>query len=602
MPAVWNILAQLKELIAGETLWPHGEFSAKDPGGRLKVALLWPDTYRTGMSALGYLSIYALLNGRDDVLAERFFWPDSQLALSYERSNSPLLSLESGRPLAEFDLIAASLSVENDFWRLPAMLAAGGLEPWRDKREAYDPPVLVGGVGVWANPWPLFDFADLVLTGEAEGQWPLLISAWKACCSSPLPKEQHLSFLCRETPGTLLPGPITELLVSPNEEFRANFSANNPQVISDSLSLPVSPSALKWPPPSDMLPPVSPILSPNAEFADTLLVEISRGCPYGCRFCLAGVLYRPHRPWPMARILKAIGGVDGPTKIGLVSPAAGDHPELPELLETLFSWQKVVTLSSLRLSKLTPKLAEMLAAGKLYGVAVAPEGGSQALRNIINKDLTEEVILNGVAYLTEAHLRKIKLYFMIGLPGETDEDLRELVSLAEKIRAVAQRGKAKPELVLSLANFTPKAHTPFEEAPMATEAEFKRKGRLVANALKKVPRLSVQLDPPRWSIVQGILARGGPESSRLVASMWQNEGRLKPALAAIGYTPEHPIHRPWPKGQAKPWRVVNPGAGLEFLQREMERSAGGVLTPACPPGGACGRCGGCGPGYAKNLS
>lgn len=598
----WNIKSRLRDLTSAEK-----GLQVKDPGGRLSVALIWPGTYRTGMSALGFMSIYGLLNSRSDVLAERFFWPAGDLLKEYDRGGSPLLSLESARPLGEFDLVAASLSLENDYWFLPKILARGGLAPKRADRDDHDPPVLAGGVAVWANPHPILPFVDLVLTGEAEAQWSELISAWNTVRFAPLPRTAKLCFLGRKTPGTLHPGAVTELIAPPSEEFRDhNFCLSPSSELLENLPadidfpandarIPVKPAALAWPPPEGLLPPVSPILTPNTEFANIKLVEISRGCPYGCRFCLAGFIFRPHRPWPLKSILEALGPpeVSG-EKVGLVSPAAADHPDLEELMAVLFDQGRTVTLSSLRLTALTAELAEKLARGRLQGVAVAPEGGGQRLRDVINKALTEIQILHGVKLLTEAGLQKIKLYFMVGLPGETDEDLTALVDLCRLIREAARRGAARPELMVSLANFTPKAHTPFEEAPMNTEAEFKRKGRLVSQGLKGVPRLSVHLDPPLWSIAQGLLARGGSESVRLVEAMVRHEGRLKPSLVEFGYSPDHPIHQPWPQGQPKPWRVVEPAVGFDCLSVEMERAEQALVTAPCPPAGGCDRCLACG--------
>jgi radical SAM superfamily enzyme YgiQ (UPF0313 family) len=587
----WNIKARLKKITAAEKGLP-----VKDPGGRLKVALIWPGSYRSGMSSLGFQSIYGLLNARPEVLAERFFWPEGPLAREYERSRSPLLSLESGRPLGEFDLLAASLMLENDYWRLPAILEKSGLSARALERAEGDPPLLVGGVAVWANPWPVIPFVDLVLTGEAEAQWPQLISAWETIRFKPLPKPELMALLSRSTPGSLHPGLMADFPTPSSREVRDFF--------------PVRPARLVWPdnwragpeaplePGKKILPPVSPILSPQAEFADTRLVEISRGCPYGCRFCLAGFLYRPHRLWPMKDILTALGPPEKPgEKVGLVSPAPADHPDLAALLAVLFEQRRSVTLSSLRLSALGPELAAQLAAGRLYGAAVAPEGGSQRLRNIINKDLDEETILAGTRLLAEAGLKKIKLYFMVGLPGEDEGDLAELIELCRKIRRAASRGSSWPELQVSLANFTPKAQTPFEVAPMLTAAEFRRRGRLISQALRNVPRLSVNLDPPLWSIAQGLLARGGPESSALVTALARRQGRLKASLAEIGYDDRHPIHRPWPPDKPHPWRVVEPAPGFETFTREAERAGRGLISPACLPAGNCGACRAC-PGSA----
>ena len=567
----WSVKTRLRELVAAETGPPP-----KDPGGRLSVALVWPGDYRTSLSALGYLSIYGLLNRRPDVLAERFFWPDGDLAETYRRSGAPLMSLESGRPLRDFDLVAASLALENDYWRLPAILAAGGLSPARAERDATDPPVLAGGVAVWANPWPLWTWVDLVLAGEAEAQWPQLLSAWEAVSGSSLSKTERLNHLARNTPGAFRP------------EIPADASAYPGRGVPGFKTI-VSPAALTWPPSADLLPPVSPIISPKAEFSGVRLVEISRGCPHGCRFCLTGALFRPHRPWPLKAILQALGP-PAPEKIGLVSPAAAEHPDLSELLAELFRQGRAVTLSSLRLTALTPALAEKLAAGRLQGAAVAPEAGSQSLRNRLNKDLTEAQILAGVRLLSEAGLKTIKLYFILGLPGETQADLAALAELAREIRRAVG---VRPSLTLSLANFTPKPHTPLEGAAMNTAEEFRRKGAWVSKTLKGLSGLKVNLDPPLWSITQGLLARGGPDSGRLVAALVRHQGRLKPSLAEFGYTSNHPLHRPWPDDQPRPWRLVRTAAGLKHLAIEATRAGRGLLTAPCPRENNCGRCEAC---------
>ena len=562
MALAWSVKSRLKALATEETGPPP-----KDPGGRLSVALIWPGNYRTSLSALGYLSVYGLLNQRPDVLAERFFWPDGDLAEAYRRSGAQLMSLESGRPLRDFDLVAASLALENDYWRLPALLAAGGLTPDRTERSEADPLILAGGVAVWANPWPLWPWVDLILLGEAEAQWPELLSAWNFVRNST--KADRLRHLARKTPGSLQPGALPD-----GETF---------------LTAAVPPASLPWPPPAHLLPPVSPLVSPQAEFSGVRLVEISRGCPHGCRFCLTGALFRPHRPWPLETILQALGP-PSQEKVGLLSPAAAEHPDLSELLAALFRQGRAVTISSLRLTALTPALGEKLAAGRLQGVAVAPEAGSQALRDSLNKNLTEAQILAGVRLLSEAGLKTIKLYFILGLPHETQADLAALVELASEIWRTV-RGRSL--LTLSLANFTPKPHTPLEGAAMNTAGELKRKGGWVMRSLRGLSGLKVNLDPPLWSITQGLLARGGPESARLVAALFRYQGRLKPSLAEYGYSSAHSLHRPWPPDLPRPWRLVRTAAGLKHLAEEEDRAGRGLSTAPCPRENNCGRCEAC---------
>ncbi len=583
--------------------------TVKEAAAKIKIALIWPGDYKTGMSSLGFLSIYALLNKRPDAQAERFFYPDSFLQKEYARQDVPLLSLETARPLSEFDLVAASLSLENDYWLFLDMLKRGGLSPFKDKRPDDAPLVIAGGVAIWANPWPLWPFVDLFLTGEGEESWPKLISAWVDFASNSLPKTERQKYLCRMTPGAISLG---ETAGTPSHQRCSSSLKNTAAAQNSSLYSavdlvnfpswpvgaeisPVTPSRLAWPPMPGQLPPCSPILSPKAEFADTKLVEISRGCPYGCRFCLAGFIYRPHRPWPLESILKALGEplVEN-EKVGLISPAVADYPDFDELLDILLKQKRRVSLSSLRLTAIDEQLAAKLAAGRVMGAAVAPEGGSARLRAIINKNLTEEQILKGSRLLAEAGLKKIKLYFMIGLPEETEADLRALADLCHNIRQVTSIGKAQPELLVSLANFTPKAHTPFEEAAMSDEASFRRKGKMVEDALKKVSRLTVNLDAPNWAIAQGLLARGGPESARLVWELFQHGGRVKPALKAYGYSPSHSLHLPWPCGQKKPWRLIAPPMGPECLAVEFAASLEAQNSSPCPAKLNCGRCHACG--------
>jgi hypothetical protein len=275
----------------------------------------------------------------------------------------------------------------------------------------------------------------------------------------------------------------------------------------------------------------------------------------------------------------------------LVSPAAAEHPDLSALLAELFRQGRAVTLSSLRLTALTPDLAEKLAAGRLQGVAVAPEAGSQTLRDRLNKDLTEAQILAGVRLLSEAGLKTIKLYFILGLPGETEADLAALAELAREIRRAAG---PRPGLTLSLANFTPKPHTPLEGAAMNTAEELRRKGAWVSKALKGLSSLKVNLDPPLWSITQGLLARGGPDSARLVAALVRHQGRLKPSLAEFGYSSSHPLHRPWPDDEPRPWRLVRTAAGMKHLASEAVKAEQELLTAPCPQEMGCGRCEACG--------
>ncbi|MDR1083732.1 MAG: radical SAM protein [Deltaproteobacteria bacterium] len=550
----------------------------KEPGGRIRIGLIWPGPYETGQSSLGFLSVYSLINVQPRVYAERIFQP--------EPGQAPL-SLETQSPLEAFDLLAASLTLENDYWIFLDILIKGRINPDRADRRG-EPMVFAGGVGVWSNPWPVIPFLDLIMLGEAEIQWPQIVEHYLDVSFALTPKAGKLKILSEKVPGVLIPS------LWPEEVLKGEAP----------LAEPVRPAVLKWPP-KGYYPPVSPIVTPNTELGERRLVEISRGCPYGCRFCLAGVLYRPHRPWPKSKIIYVLGRPRLKNDmVGLVSPAVADHPEIESLLEILASQNREVSVSSLRLSSLTENLTRRLLAAGVKGLAVAPEAGSQRLRDSINKTLNEEEILGSCRLLSEGGLRRLKLYFMLGLPGETDEDIRSIAELCRKIKKAVQTKSFAPKLILSVANFTPKPQTPFEFVPMLTESELKRRGQILREAAVKVGGLELKLDPPIWSVVQGMLARGGAEASNLVRCLQAEHGRCRPAFRRFraAYSEDH-RHRDyerylfsenWPRDRYKPWRVVAVSAGPDFLENEYRRSLADAVSPACPPGLACGCCGSCG--------
>jgi radical SAM superfamily enzyme YgiQ (UPF0313 family) len=574
-----------RELLAGER-----GVVVKDPGGRLKVALIWPGSYRTGMSALGYLWTHGYLLSRPDVLSERCFGPPE--------GGLKAVTLESGRRLDDFDLVAASLTIENDYWMLPATLEAGGIPPLRRDRGPGHPPVIAGGVGVWSNPWPVMPFVDVVLAGEGEGAWPALADLANSDEFRKADQGGRLRLIRDRVPGALVPGawPKGEW-ESGGGDLDFGEARYKPSGTARGEGIePVVPAFLAWPPPEGLEPPVSPIVSKGAEFADTALVEISRGCPWGCRFCLAGFLYRPHRVWPVSSILSALDRWLSPgARAGLVSPAVADHPGLEEILSELQDREVSVSLSSMRLTEVTESLAGRLAKGGLKGLAVAPEGGSERLRESINKNLSEAEILSAARLLAFGGLRRLKLYFMIGLPGETEGDLVELARLSGAIRAATRIGRAGPQVAVSAANFTPKPHTPLEEAALMTEAEMRRKGERLAELIRREAKgVELRLDPPRWTLVQGLLARGGPGSYKLTEALWRQRGRTGPALKAYGYSLGDPVHREGPR--PKPWRVVANRAGTGILESERAKAALSELSEPCPPELGCGRCLACGSG------
>jgi radical SAM superfamily enzyme YgiQ (UPF0313 family) len=357
----------------------------------------------------------------------------------------------------------------------------------------------------------------------------------------------------------------------------------------NSSILKIKSSILKWPFEENLLPPSSPILSPMTEFPMTTLVEISRGCPWGCRFCLAGYLYRPHRPWSFESIIKAAYSlIEKSGRVGLVSPAVADHPELGKILQALIENKTSVGVSSMRLSSLTENLAKYLSQAGLNALAVAPEAGSQRLRNVINKNLKQSEVLASARLLASHGLKRLKLYFMIGLPEENDDDLRALADLVALVKKETRIAKNGPKISVSVSNFTPKAQTPFEDRPLLTEKAMRERGQKISQYLAKIGEIELRIDSPKGAILQGLLARGGAEAHKLVKAQLDCQGQTGAALKAIGYGPDHPIHRPF--GPQRPWRLISPNVGYDHLAEQALLAQNQEPSGPCPPSLACGRC------------
>ncbi|MDR1677217.1 MAG: radical SAM protein [Deltaproteobacteria bacterium] len=549
------------------------------------------------MSSLGYLWVYRFLAHSKNALGERFF--------ALDPPEGRPVSLESGRPLSGFELIAASLVLENDYWLLPAILERAGISPYRKDRTYDGPLVIAGGVGVWSNPWPVIPFVDLVLVGEGENQWPVIVEKFNRRDFLALSYLDRLRELSVGVPGALVPSLIPESMLNFLPEPGAGNNNYNDIFRSDELKLAkgqvgfgpcaqdlgrgVKSSILKWPFEPELLPPSSPILTEKTEFPQTTLVEISRGCPWGCRFCLAGHIYRPHRPWSSESILKAAFSLkERGGRVGLVSSAVADHPELGLIIESLVEREASIGLSSMRLSALTEKIAGHLSRAGLNALAVAPEAGSQRLRDIINKNLSESEILSSARLLSDYGLKRLKLYFMIGLPEENDDDLRDIARLVSMVHQATRIGRKGPKISVSLSNFTPKPQTPFEDWPLLTEEELRNRGQAASSYLAKIDGVEVRLDPPKWTIIQGLLAKGGPEAHLLLKAQMAVAGRPGAALKMIDYSGDHPIHRF--QSSYKPWRLVEAQVGQAHLAFEADLARQVKPSPPCPPANGCGRC------------
>jgi len=549
-------------------------------GGRLSVALVYPNTYHHAMSNLGFLSVYQELNCRADTRCERFFLPDPEDLAEHRRTGYRLFSLESQRALGDFDLVAFSISFENDYLNLPTLFELAGLPLWRDERDAQHPLVLVGGVCAFLNPEPLAEIADLFAIGEAEALLPGLLSALAA----EVPTRRALLATLAGVPGIYVPS-----------LYRPEYDSDGTLVGYD-VSPPAPPRvARQWLAAYDSVVVRGTVQTEDTEFGEMSLVEVSRGCSRGCRFCAAGYLFLPPREHSLERLMAACDeGLTTRSRVGLVGAAVSDYPQLGALQEHITAGGGESSLASLRIDSLSETEVADLKAGGHRSVALAPEAGSQRLRDLVNKGLDEDQILEAVRLLARGGILNLKLYFLIGLPTETDDDIEELIVLVEKVRAIwLEEGKKLGRLgtlLLSVNPFIPKPFTPLQWAGMAPDKTLKQRLRHLQGVVRRMANVELISESLRASLLQALLSRGDRRVGRLLPHLAAGEN-LKAACRAEGVDVDVCVTRERGELEIFPWEVLDSGVTRDYLWREYRRALDGLATPRCAPG--CRRCGVC---------
>jgi radical SAM family uncharacterized protein len=550
-------------------------------GGRLSVALLYPNTYHQAMSNLGFLSIYHHINSREDALCERFFLPDPEDLAEHRKTGYPLFSLESGRHLTDFDVIAFSISFENDYIHLPTIFELSRLPLYAEERADRFPLLLCGGVCAFLNPEPLAPIMDVFAIGEGEVLLPAFFEAMA------LEKAGRTDLLRRlsAVPGLYVPSLYR---VDYNEDGTVHKYTPEPGV----------PERVRrqWLADLNSAETRSFILTEETEFSDMALTEISRGCSRGCRFCAAGFLYLPPRERNLEHLIDQVDqGLCHREKVGLVGAAISDYSRIGELEGEILARGGKVSVASLRIDSLTLTEVEALRDSGHRTVALAPEAGSQRMRNQINKNLTEEEILRAVRLLAENGIPNLKLYFLIGLPGEKEEDIAEMLELTGRIREIwVGAGKKLGRLgniTLSVNPFIPKPSTPLQWAPMEGGKSLERKMKVLRSAVARLPNTDVNFESPRSATVQAFLSRGDRRTARALPHLAEGKN-LKAACRAAGLDPEFYVTRERGEEEVFPWEILDSGVDREYLWQEFQRGSQGKLTPRCMQG--CQRCGVCG--------
>lgn len=518
----------------------------KTPGGRISVCLVYPNRYSVGMASLGFQGIYALLNSRDDVVCERAFLPDEKQLAEYRRTRTPVFSLESKRPLAGFDMVAFSLSFENDYPNLFRILELSRIPFWAAERTARHPLLMAGGVCATINPEPFAEVFDLVFAGDAETSLPAFIDAYAGTHRSSVVAEAV------KIPGIHAPG-YARITYHPDGTIASrSVQEGTPDGVVRQRCGDIGTS-----------PVTTAIVSSEIEFADMYLVEAMRGCPWNCRFCMVGNVYRPVRPKPLDAVRAEIGRARALTqRIGLVGPSLTDYRHIEDVLAlpgVMFS------LTSLRATERSARLIDLLKGAK--SVSIAPEAGTERMRRVINKKVTEQDIIETAALLFQNGIDQLRLYFMIGLPGERDEDIAGIVQLIARIRALSPRGM----ITAGISTFVPKPFTPFQWAAMEEQGSIREKLRRIKKDTRKLPGVRIMHDVLKQSYLQGLLSRGDRRLGQLLAEMVLSNDYAS-AAERTGVSIPWYVHRQRGQRELLPWDFIDAGVAKEHLWNEWQES------------------------------
>ncbi len=602
--SLWDKVEPLLGQVERPTRYIDSEWGVRRTAGiAYRAALLYPDTYEIGMANQAIGILYDRLNTLDGVAAERVYLPWSDMSSLMRARDIPLFTLETCTPVAGCDLLGITLPYELSYTNILEALDLAGLALRASDRGDGDPLVIAGGPCAY-NPEPIADFLDAVLIGEGEEAVLDIVEAHRLARAAGKTRAQTLADLAqipgvyvpslyhdpdasgtlRPVPGSIVAAVVSKRVLADLDEYRA---------------------------------PICPVVPFMDVVHDRATVEVLRGCTRGCRFCQAGMVYRPVRERHADSIVRdavAVLSCSGYDEVSLTSLSTTDHSQLEDVLRRLtrrFEGKGIsISVPSLRVDAFSVSMARLVSAsGRKSGLTFAPEAGSQRLRDVINKNVTEEELLDTTRAAFEAGWRRVKLYFMLGLPTETDDDVRGIATLAGKVLAVAreatppaQRGSVK--VAVSVSTFVPKAHTPFQFDGQIPRDEVLRRQQELRSVM---PRKGVDLSwhDAEVSFLEAVMARGGREVSRAIEAAWRAGAsfdawterfslpRWLAAFEQTGIDPDAIAGRVFDESDPVPWGHLSAGVTLAYLWKERQRALRGETTADCSFD-ACTGCGVCG--------
>ena len=570
-----DLIDRLQELYKDEdsrvTINPHAE---------QKVAIVYPNTYFVGMSNLGLHIIYEEINLHPSSVCERIFLPEKKELDAYDKTKTPLMSVETQRPMHQFDVVAFDVTFEMDYFHIPLMLRHGRVPVMSENRTSFDPIVIAGGPCATFNPEPFADFIDAFIIGEGEGIVTAVLERIRKGRENGESREETIAALA-QIDGVYVPSLYTPQYDEEEQFVGYNIADGAPKIIRRHFE-PLTSGG-------------ETVIATNfTEFGAMYIIEVARGCGRHCRFCMAGYCFRVPRVRPLD-ILKE--GVDRAEKlgkkVGLMGAAISDYPEVDELVTYIRSKDMRYSCASLRADSLTQAVVDGLADSGQKTITIAPETGSERLRRVINKGISEENLRTAAQLSAKSGIQHMRLYIMIGLPTETDEDIDAIIGLAERTQAHMAEVGCKGRLTLSINPFIPKPFTPFQWMAMDHQKSVEKKLQYIKKSLQKNRRIEVLVESPKEAYIQGVLARGDRRLGKVLAACALDRGSksFKSEMKKAGLDMDNCNYRERNFDDYLPWSHLDMGLKDGYLEQEWQRAVDEAYTPPCMEG--CKRCGVC---------